>query len=352
LILDNIKRGRTVVTNLPLTFEDPLISLWTWEQFEEDKPVSLLDDSPQIKIDYPKGSVYVLDECWRGFPDAKTPLNEKIQSFFKEHRHRANAQGVTDDIFLVTQDLSDIPLKVRNLCKQTILCDKPDDIGLDNVSVRYYMKGAIKGLIPVHSQMIKTEREIIKPEIYKLYKSHTMSDNAATEFSEGTAIKSTFWQSGKFKLMIAGIFSALLVIGISGNHVLTKTLPKYQNIEGSIGSREETKTESITVSKATEPLKITTAVDQMPVMTKPTESTRWRVAAWVKPSVVGQGKEAVYIIDVTNRPKRIDRNLCIEEFKQLTCTIGLEIITAWTGPNGRTNLDAGLTKATQQIASN
>lgn len=352
LMLEALAKGRDVVTNIPLLFEHPQLHQWDWEILTKKQKTSFLEslerppETVEDDIPFPKGSLYVLDECWRGFQSGTSlkNLGERTLAFFKEHRHRVNSDGLTDDIFLVTQDLADIPKPIRVLCKQTILCVKPDDIGLDNLSVRYYMTGSVMGLEPVHRHVIKTEREQLKPDVYSKYKSHTKGNAGESLIQEGTAIKSTFWQSGKFKLMLFGVVSSMVLMGISGNHILTETLPKYQNVEGNIGSRD--KTQSV-VNQSSPAVSAPVSLVKPDKPLTPIESVRWRIVGIVKSKK--NGDEFVYIEDVSRRIRRIDRHSCRDELHQLICTIDGEIITAWSGPNSGTSVSSGMTKAARSF---
>jgi zona occludens toxin len=349
LILEALAKGRAVVTNIPLTIQNDLIYSWDWDYLQPEKTASLLQSETQDKpLEYPKGALYLLDECWRGFQSGSRldQLGERCLAFFKEHRHRVNEAGIADDIVLITQDLGDIPNAIRSLCEQTILCEKPADIGIKNMSVRYYMTGAVKGLQPNHKLVIKTERETLKPEVYNHYKSNTQSSSSGSAL-EGSAIESTFWQSTKFKFMVFGMVSALGAMGVAAWHLKTKTLPKYQNVEASIGNRPAAgKHPQSAPAQLSGQAASTSQTVKAPEKTAPYESTRWRVVAWWKSLAKG---DAIFIQDRSGRNRRVNNKDCRWENGTPKCIIEGEIITIWSGPYTGTNLSAGVTMAADKV---
>ena len=315
LILKAIETGRPIVTNMPLKIEYEQLYKWEWSHLSEANVTQ-----------YPAGSLYVLDECWRGegFSSSKKAgqLSERVMSFFKEHRHRVGDSGKTDDIILVTQSLGDITKTIRDLVETTIVCDKPSDIGLTSQSIRYYYRGGYTKL-DLHTDnnsFIKTERIKISPEVYKHYSSHTQKTDDSLIAEEGTVIKSTLFQSFKFKGG-AALFVFVLTYGIySVNHIVTDTIPRLE------------KQPELTEPTKPSPAINTTPAPSPPVKTEPTQpsfSTDWRLVGVVRSDDINRSFAMLKnIIGITIR---IPLHYCKLNKGQLECDYSNQIVTNFTG---------------------
>jgi len=334
LIIKALSEGRAVVTNVPLHYHLPpfkdnsLLYSWDWDYISPESTKEL---------DYPLGALYVLDEVWRGFMHGNLAKNlgEKCLEFFKEHRHRKNNKGVTDDIFLITQDYGDVPKCVRQLAKQTILCEKPDEIGMPDLTVRYYLKGAQTGLTVDGKEIVKTEKERIKPEIYNLYISHSKAtettDNAV---NEGSAIQSTVYQSWRFKLGRFGAIICLIVFPICIYYLYKVYYPKL------ISPKSNEQLEK-NINTPVQPIHIDNYPPPQVEIVKPIESTRWRIVAYI--ANTAKHTQAIYIQDQSRRPRRIDVQLCTQAYNQYSCILDGEVITIWSGQQaGSTPFTAAL----------
>jgi zona occludens toxin len=190
LIIPSLDQGRTIVTNIPLK---PGV----------DAEFLLLDDYPQGKIitfdskepldanhkyqygffadeeRFPKGAIFVIDECWRYWPagirSESIPVIEK--EFFAEHGHNVGDDGYTTEINLVTQDATQLCSYVTTLVDKTFFTTKLDDLGAvaaNKAAVDsfkgLYKKGQ-KGLKPSTSTSFK-----YREEIYRYYISHTKGE--------------------------------------------------------------------------------------------------------------------------------------------------------------------------------
>lgn len=351
LIKQALDKGRSVVTDIPLTIENDLIFKWNSELITSIKYKGVTDDAQieeafnaELDALYPKGALYVLDECWKYMQGGQKidSLPRQQLFFFKKHRHRLNELGLSDDIFLVTQDLSDINSTVRSMVETTILCVKPSDIGLKNVSVRYYMSGAIKGVKPIDKFVVRTETVKIKPEIYNLYKSHTQSNNLGGEIVEGSAVESSFFKSLKFKFMIFGVVSSLLVIAFSSYHLATKTVPKYTTkLSLPAGSLSSSPSSPLSVKPV--------AQVSPPLPPQPVDSLRWRVLAVLKKG----GNTKIYLADASGRLRRASLSDCTsDDFGQYFCLIDGQKVSPWSGSTAQGGfLSSGLdtTKNTLHI---
>lgn len=208
-VLAALKKGRKVITNLPLDLEvwasiDPayldLIELrktpmpirGTWDAdaasrdepafklFEDghtEKPVSRVrtfghvwDYYSDWKSDEWAGPLFVIDECHVPLPRIGT--DPEVEQWFKLHRH-FNA-----DVLLMTQRFRGMCEEIAALMGMLVKVRKADILGRADHYIRK-VHGGYRGAV------ISTEERKYKPEFFPLYKSHTqgssMAEAAATD---------------------------------------------------------------------------------------------------------------------------------------------------------------------------
>lgn len=199
-VLEALKQGRMVVTNLPLVVDmfaaiDPsyraLIELrrvpkpvrgtWDATRVDEDgngEAFQLFADGHTEKApdkvhvfghvwDYyhewrhPKtkrGPLYVIDECHVPLPKAGT--DPQVVEWFKLHRHY-NA-----DVLLMTQNFRDMCNGIATLLAILIRCRSADFLGKKGEYVRKVFAG-------FRGALVSSETRKYLPEFFPLYKSHT-----------------------------------------------------------------------------------------------------------------------------------------------------------------------------------
>lgn len=177
VIIPALTAKRLVYTNIPLNDEKCLSDFgMTAIPFSTDDIVK----NPNWWSDvFTAGAVFVLDEVWRLWPAGLKANNvrESDKAFLAEHRHLVGENGFATEIYLVTQDLSQVASFARALVETTYRVVKLGNIGLNTrFRVDVYF-GAVTGGKPPVSQR---EREIhggkFKKEVYQYYKSHTKSE--------------------------------------------------------------------------------------------------------------------------------------------------------------------------------
>lgn len=176
-ILPALKDGRIVVTNVPL-YEDRIRESVTDGELREF-PIDRVREQPELIDEYvPAGCVLVVDELWKLFPAGSKV--DKVPGPFKrllaEHRHMVDEQGRSTQIVFVTQDLAQIGAFARQLVEQTFLHVKLSHLGARG---RYQVKvyhGAVTGASPPENRKIIDNLGRYEPKVYRLYKSHTMSN--------------------------------------------------------------------------------------------------------------------------------------------------------------------------------
>lgn len=352
IILTALSTGRTVVTNIPLNIKDcPFLHQWEWDYLENEQKASTYSF-------YGMGGVlYVLDEAWRGIAAGGggfSGKNKWLLSFFREHRKRIDKDGISDDIFVVSQDLDSINASIRNLFDTTIMCKKPSAMGIKGASIRVYHDGAIKGLQPVKKRIVKTEQIFLKPDVYTMYVSHDMGVNGGKTGgykTEGTALNTTLFQSFKFKflavffllILFGGYKSFAYVLRPENMDKLTANKDKNKDVKSKdvkdntvTSSDSDTHKNTVSVSAKHDNTDSKANNDNVTKL-----STVWRIA-----SVINNPKKKRYLIHaVDNRGHvmKIPSSDCIhDEADFWTCTYRNETITKYTGSYTNDSSNQGL----------
>lgn len=202
-VLDALKQGRKVITNLPLNVDaftaiDPayrdLIEIRTrpakrigdWDatdiavrpafQLWQDKPA---EEPPENVFTFGtvwdfyttwrsaagQGPLFVIDECHVSFPKIGTP--DSVVQWFKLHRH-FNA-----DVLLMTQSFRDINQPIAQLLAMLVKVRKADILG----KADYYIRKVHAGY---RGAQIQQDQRKYESQYFGLYKSNTQS-NASSE---------------------------------------------------------------------------------------------------------------------------------------------------------------------------
>lgn len=212
-VLAALKRGRLVITNLPLLVEQfaaidpeyrdlielrrkpqPILGTWdanrvddkgngnAYELFAEReepptalrKPASVFGNvwdyysewkHPQSGI----GPLYVIDECHVPMPRMGT--DAEVIEWYKLHRH-FNA-----DVLIATQNFRHMCQDIADLMAMLIKVRKADILGKKNEYIRK-VHGGYRGAV------VSEEFRPYKPEYFKLYKSHTQGNSVAEQTAD------------------------------------------------------------------------------------------------------------------------------------------------------------------------
>jgi zona occludens toxin len=201
-VLEALKIGRLVITNLPLNVEEfaaidpayrdlielrtrpakqlgvwdatdiaerPAFQLWT-DQDPVDPPEDVFtfgtvwDFYSTWRGSNGQGPLYVIDECHVSFPKMGTP--DSIVQWFKLHRH-FNA-----DVLLMTQSFRDINQPIAQLIATLIKVRKADILGKADHYIRKVHAG-------YRGAVIQTNERPYKAQFFKLYRSNTQSGGNA-----------------------------------------------------------------------------------------------------------------------------------------------------------------------------
>jgi zona occludens toxin len=185
VILPALRDGRRVVTNVPL-YEDKIRALVQTGEIVVF-PVLEVQQNPDLIRKYvTPGSVFVLDEVWRLWPAGekgnKTP--EAYKSLLAEHGHMVDERGNATSITLVVQDIANIGSFARRLIEQTFIHTKLTHVGLDKRFRIDIFHGPVAGATGPSNNRLREVMGKYEPEVYDLYKSHTMSEAAADGANE------------------------------------------------------------------------------------------------------------------------------------------------------------------------
>jgi zona occludens toxin len=198
VIVPALQNKRSVWTNIPLN-EDKLIEMFgvTPTAFHID---DIIKNPDWFQTVFEPGALLVIDECWRLWPAGLRANNALVQhkSLFSEHRHMVGDNGLSTEIVLVTQDLSQIAQFARALVENTFHVNKLSKLGLNKrfrVDVYY---GQVTGSSPPKSKRLREIHGSFKPEIQELYQSHTMSKTGAAGNESRT--------DGRFNILKGGLF--------------------------------------------------------------------------------------------------------------------------------------------------
>lgn len=365
LIIKALESGRHVVTNVPLNIYDcPNLHVWDWDYISLD----LTKESKafkQNKYNYPSGgALYVFDEVWDKLGvESKCSKNAWLMSFFREHRQFLDANGISNDIVLCSQDIESIHASLRRLFDETVLCVKPTQLGFKGSSVRYYIHGAWRGLdVPsgraAKTKILKSDQIFFKPEIYNMYKSHKYAPDGVTGGydKEGTVSNTNIFQSFRFKYML--VFTIIIIVvfvksmtylfsdknsylnkkdkevkeNVKKDNVVSDNLSNTSHASNNNGDR----TGGMDKSSKPQSKSITNnGVDEQQVSKSNNAiniSSVWRLG-----SVIQNKKTKEWFIHAINNNGQIKRlspsNCTHDEFGQYECTVDNEKITKYSGGN-------------------
>jgi zona occludens toxin len=209
VILPALEKGRRVWTNVPLKLdllEEKYPSLITLFDTKD-----LIDDQAWFQNIFAAGATIVIDEAWRLWPQGIKANNmiEGHKSFLAEHRHMVGSDGMSTEIVLVTQDLSQIAAYPRNLTEFTYRAEKLTSVGQSNRYRIDIFRGAVSGTNPPERLRTRQIFGKYEPEVYQYYKSQTMSEVDTHGSESQTDSRTNILNSNFFRMGLP----ALLVIG-------------------------------------------------------------------------------------------------------------------------------------------
>jgi zona occludens toxin len=220
-VLPALDQGRRVVTNIPLN-KDAIRARHPRGEIV-DMPVDLIAQQPELIEDYwTPGSVVIFDEVWRLWPAGLKAdrIPQQFKSILAEHRHRVDSQGRAMQIVFVTQDLSQIAAFARQLVEQTFHHTKLSHVGKRNSYRIDVFHGAVTGAVPPVQNRLREIYGSYKPQVWRMYKSHTMSEarsggaDERTVDARGNILKRPVILLGLLFVVVAVWFGVTTVSGI------------------------------------------------------------------------------------------------------------------------------------------
>jgi len=320
-ILPALKAGRRVVTNIPLNLDAIRQILPDAEVVEF--PTEQIKGEPDRIFDYvTPGCVFILDEVWRLFPSGlrSNKVPEPFKSLLAEHRHMVDAAGNSTQIVLVTQDLAQISAFARQLVETTFRSVKMTVIGADRRFRVDVFQGPVSGPNPPLQSRIREVYGTYKPEVYKLYKSHTMSESAEAGANEKSVDqRANVWRKPS---IILGFVAAPLMVFFGVKFA-------YEEFKGSTAAADP---EPATVAEIAPWRREGPPVG---IASPGTSEAVWRVAGYIGPSADLEGGRAVLTSQGGSVIIPFKGNCRFEAFESVLCRWqGQDVREVW--PNETT----------------
>jgi len=335
VIAPALKAKRRVVTNIPMDVQAVESEGWpgTLEVVATDDVLA-----PGWFSAVPGGSVVVLDELWRVWPSGLKAVNvpEEQKSFLAEHRHRVGLDGFSMEIVYVTQDLGQIAAFARQLVDQTVRVVKLSAVGADKRYRVDFYQGAQTGQNPPESRRLRQTFGSYRPEVWRLYQSHTQSASGAagTESrvdSRGSALRS--W-SIRWGLPLAAV---MIFVGSWGG---------YSALRDPVGVLDR--------APAPEPRRVAGQASSAGAAPLPVSASAgravplvgWRVAGWMtwtnRPEsarvVLVSDAGAVRVINPDDLGCRVVHGGEGLPARDLACDVDGDTATPWTGSSAARSL--------------
>lgn len=196
VILPAIKQGRDVVTNIHglnekaiydhlqtpdkdcefgkihLVKNEQVESEFFFPEFVDEK--FIVHDSTIVK----PGNVVAIDEAWRPWGTTSKCVQHQM-AFFREHRHCVDERGISCDLALVTQDITDIHKLLKNVVEMSLRFTKLKTLGMSkNYRVEVY-----EGAKLYRTKLITKSVRKYNPKIFPLYKSYSSATGSGVEKS-------------------------------------------------------------------------------------------------------------------------------------------------------------------------
>lgn len=112
------------------------------------------------------GDLVVVDEVWR-FWGSGCKLRPDHLEFFRMHRHYVDPAGVSSDLVVITQDVTDLDRKLKNVIETTYRMEKLKSLGAPKRYVVFVFQQA-----KVHRKAFQTFRRKFDPAVFALYSSY------------------------------------------------------------------------------------------------------------------------------------------------------------------------------------
>lgn len=190
VILPAIKSGRDVVTNIYGLNAD-LVYKYLQQpdkgcefgkiRIVQNEDVEKPDFFPSSETDQAsivrQGNLVAIDEAWRFWGANKWPVEHMV--FFREHRHYIDARGISCDMALMVQDITDLDKRLKNVIEMSFAFTKLKSLGF---SSRYRIE-VYEGSKLFKSKRTSWSSKTYNKKIFPLYKSYASDSVQGVEKS-------------------------------------------------------------------------------------------------------------------------------------------------------------------------
>lgn len=219
-VIPALKRGRTVVTNMPI---DPAIEPWANQGRSPPERLGRLillppDLQPDAIIEAcPSGGVVVLDEVADLWPSGTlaNKIPEHQRAFFTKARHSVGEDGFTREIVLVVQDLNMLARFIQELVEFTYRAEKLEAVGATNRFRIDVYKGGQGGQNIPEKYKVNSLFGKYEPDIYRWYKSHTASSTGAAGVEDKVDGRANMLKSWRIRGAGAALIAAPILFVVA-----------------------------------------------------------------------------------------------------------------------------------------
>lgn len=146
------------------------------------------------------GDVVAIDEAWRPWGTTSKCVSYQM-SFFREHRHCVDSRGISCDLVLITQDITDIHKLLKNVVEMSMRFVKLKTLGM---SSRYRVE-IYEGSKLFKSKITSWTTNKYNKKIFPLYKSFASSTGGGAEVAIDKRQNFLLQGSFLFPLAIAAV---------------------------------------------------------------------------------------------------------------------------------------------------
>ena len=208
-IIPAIEQGRKVITNLALKIDvfdqyfpgaAKLIEIRGPVFGPEGlvRPFSKAEHygDPWRHPDSGAGPLYVIDECHLALGLRGVPID--VEEWYSLHRHELA------DVLLITQSYGKINKAIRDLVQLVYRCKKATAFGSNDKYIRKVQDG-------LRGEVVNTSIRKYEKKYFPLYKSHTLSSGAGSEYAANDVV--SHWKRWPFKGMVIMFILAACLLG-------------------------------------------------------------------------------------------------------------------------------------------
>ena len=318
VILPALKKGRAVYTNIPLTDKCDGLggSIHPFDNEVERPYFSTI----------PAGALVVMDESWRYCASGTrtSSIEKEFLSFFKEHRHRVDEDGINQDIVIVTQDNSDLCTFLKSSIQTAYYITKKQAGKIKQFRTEVYTG---KDCAMMRSKPDRSFFTSYDSDVFPYYKSATFSDSGQVGLEDITDDRANIFNSWIIKygipISILGVIFGLYFI-INSFGALTDV--KQESIKQDKQNHESLSPKGHTQNVSSEIPKVIDVVTESPVPEIPL-SKDFRVDGYMKIF----DEEYVLLVDNRSNHYKVNPSLCNQTIVGWECVYNGHLITPRSG---------------------